>query len=213
MAKLTADERAKLTRRTLIDIAKRRQRPGSGSVAHHYKGEPFVRWPDLTDVLRGIPWAIVGGVATSRYMPERFTHDLDIAIHAGDALGVAARLRAAGYVFKANLSIGGSSWQSPGGVPVDVIECAERWWPDALAESRDNVDASGAPVLTLPYLTMMTIRAGRPQDAGDVSRMLGAATDEALDQVRRVVGERDPDLAEDLESLIVVGQLARDEDA
>lgn len=213
MVKLTAEERAKLTRRTLIDIALRRQRPGSGSVAGNYKGEPFVRWPDLTGVLRDIPWVIVGGVATSRYMPERFTHDLDIAIRARDAVEVAKRLRSAGYVFQADLSIGGSSWRSPSGVPVDVIECAQPWWPAALADSRDNVDAAGAPVLTLPYLTMMKIRSGRPQDTGDVSRMLGAATDEEVDRVRRVVAERDPDVAEDLESLIVVGQLARDEGA
>lgn len=207
MVKLTADERAKLTRRTLIDIAMRRQRPGSGSAPGTYKGQPFVRWPDLTDVLRDIPWAVVGGVATSRYMPERFTHDLDVAIQAEDAAEVATRLRGAGYVFQSNLSIGGSSWQSPSGIPVDIIEGDATWWPQALADARRNLDAAGAPVLPLAYLAMMKIRSGRPQDTGDVSRMLGAATDEQLDQVRAVVAEFDRDLGEDLESLIVVGKL------
>lgn len=207
MPKLTAEERARKTRETLIGIAKRRQRAGSGSAPRNYTGEPFVRWPDLTDVLRGIPWAIVGGVATSRYMPERFTHDLDVAIRAQDAGEVAARLRSAGYVFQTDLSIGGSSWEAPSGVPVDIIEGTEVWWPAALAQARENVDAAGAPVLPLPYLAMMKIRAGRPQDTGDVTRMLGAATDEELDQVRTVVAEREPDLAEDLESLIVLGKL------
>jgi len=207
LAKLTADERARLTRRTLIEIAKRRQRPGSGSAPGNYKGEPFVRWPDLTDVLRDIPWAIVGGVATSRYMPERFTHDLDIGICSEDAAEVAARLRSAGYVFQSNLSIGGSSWQSPSGIPVDIIEGDESWWPQALADARDNLDPAGAPVLPLAYLAIMKIRSGRLQDGADVSRMLGAATDDELGQVRAVVAKRDPDLAEDLESLIVTGKL------
>jgi hypothetical protein len=213
MVKLSADERARLTRRTIIDIAKRRQRPGSGSAPGNYAGEPFMRWPDLTDVLRDIPWAVVGGVATSRYMPERFTHDLDIGIRSEDAVDVANRLRSAGYMFQSNLSIGGSSWQSPSGIPIDIIEGEESWWPEALDEARTNLNAAGAPVLPLAYLTMMKILSGRPQDTGDVSRMLGAAADEDLDRIRRIVAERAPDLSEDLESLIVVGQLARDEDA
>ena len=29
------------------------------------------KWPDLTSVLIDIPWAVVGGVATRAYMPER----------------------------------------------------------------------------------------------------------------------------------------------
>ena len=205
--KLTADERAKVTRRTLIDIALRRQRPGSGSLDNNYEGEPFVRWPDLTDVLRDVPWAIVGGVATSRYMPERFTHDLDVGIRAQDAAEVAARLRSAGYVFQSNLSIGGSSWQSPSGTPVDIIEGDAPWWPEALAEARENLDASHAPVLPLAYLAMMKIRSGRVQDSADVARMLGAATDEDLGRVRTVVAKHDPELAEDLESLIALGKL------
>lgn len=212
MVKLTADERAKVTRRTLIDIAMRRQRPGSGSTPGNYEGEPFVRWPDLTDVLRDIPWAIVGGVATSRYMPERFTRDLDVGICAEDAVAVADRLRSAGYAFQGNLSIGESSWQSPGEILADIIEGEESWWPQALEDARENLDQTGAPVLPLAYLTIMRVRSGRLQDTGDVSRMLGAATDEDLGRVRAVVTKHDPELAEDLESLIALGKL-QNEDA
>ena len=65
-------------RRTLIEMARRRQQPGAGS------GEAFLRertaqkqWPDLDPVLAPIAWAIVGAVATRHYMPERATRDLD----------------------------------------------------------------------------------------------------------------------------------------
>ena len=37
-------------------------------------------WPDLRQVLTGIPWVVVGGVATRAYMPERATKDLDILV-------------------------------------------------------------------------------------------------------------------------------------
>ena len=212
MVKLTAEERARHTRKTLIDIAKRRQRPGSGSARDQYKGAPFVQWPDLTKILTGIPWAIVGGVATSRYMPERFTHDLDIAIERRDAGEVRARFDGGGFVFKALLSIGGSSWETPDGTPVDVIEGDEDWWPDALAEAaRLSIEVGGPPVLPLAYLTMMKTRSGRPQDGADVSRMLARASDAELDRVRAVIAERDPELAEDVESLIVVGKLEMQE--
>ena len=37
-------------------------------------------WPDLRPILKGIDWAIVDGVATRAYMPERMTKDLWILL-------------------------------------------------------------------------------------------------------------------------------------
>jgi len=213
LAKLTADERAKLTRRTLIDIAKRRQRPGSGSVPWSGEGTPVLRWPDLTQILDGVPWAVAGAVATRRYMPERSTRDLDIVVLTHDLDEVRRRFEHAGYAFKAPLSIGGSSWETPEGVPVDVIEGRERWWPEALTEAAANRDASGAPVLSLRYLVLMKVKAGRMQDATDVGRMVSGASVEQLDAVRALVRRHAPDFLEDLESVLALGKLERGEDA
>jgi hypothetical protein len=160
LAKLTAEERARNTRKTLIDIAKRRQRPGSGSAAWRGEGTPVLRWPDLTAILDGIPWAVAGAVATRRYMPERSTRHLDVVVRAQDIPEVRLRFERAGHSFKVPLSIGGASWETPEGVPVDVIEGHEAWWPDALSEAAANRDAAGAPVLSLRYLVLMKVKSG-----------------------------------------------------
>jgi hypothetical protein len=212
LVKLTAEERARKTRKTLIDIAKRRQRPGSGSVPWRGEGTPVLRWPDLTAILDGIPWAVAGAVATRRYMPERSTRDLDVVVLAQDTPEVRRRFEHAGYSFKAPLSIGGSSWETPEGVPVDVIEGHEAWWPDALSEAAANRDASGAPVLSLRYLVLMKVKAGRMQDSTDVGRMVSGASAQELDAVRALVRRHAPDFLEDLESMLALGRLERGED-
>ena len=213
MAKLTSEERARRTRRTLIDIAKRRQRPGSGSLPWTGEGTPVLRWPDLTKILAGIPWAVAGAVATPRYMPERSPRDLDVVVLPRDLPEVTRRFERAAYSFKAPLSIGGSSWETPEGVPVDVIEGRDAWWPDALAEAGTNRDATGAPVLSLRYLVLMKVKSGRLQDTSDVGRMISAASDEQLNAVRALVRRHATDFLEDLESMLAVGRLERGEDA
>ncbi len=213
MVKLTAEERAKLTRRTLIDIALRRQRPGSGSAPWNGEETPVMRWPDLTNILDGVSWAVAGAVATRRYMPERSTRDLDVVVLTRDLVEVKRRFEQAGYSFKAPLSIGGSSWETPEGVPVDVIEGREIWWPEALAEAAGNRDQSGAPVLSLRYLVLMKVKSGRMQDSADVGRMASAASPDQLEAVRTLVRRHAPDFSEDLESMIALGKLERDEGA
>ena len=209
MAEPTAEERARNTRRTLIAIAKRRQRPGSGSLPWRGEGTPVLRWPDLTEILEGVPWAVAGAVATRRYMPERSTRDLDIVVLTRDLVEARRRFEQAEFSFKDALSIGGSSWETPAGVPVDMIEGRESWWPAALAEAASNRDASGAPVLSLPYLVLMKMKAARLQDVSDVGRMLSTASDEQLDAVRDTVRRYASDVVENLESIIALGRLER----
>jgi hypothetical protein len=194
-------------RRTLIDIVRRRQRPGSGSQPWRRDEKLRLNWPNLAVVLSGVPWAIVGAVATRRYMPERSTADLDIAILPVDAGRAAERLEAAGYTKHGPPAIGGASWEAPGGISVDVIEGSERWWPEALGAAKSNFDDNGAPVLPLPYLVLMKTVAGRFQDVADVARMLGYASDEELAKVREIIAEFAPFLREDIEAMIVQGKL------
>ncbi|MFH1141749.1 MAG: hypothetical protein V1724_08855 [Chloroflexota bacterium] len=195
-------------RRQLIALALKRQRPGTGSAPTTLKERTAVmQYPDLSRALTGIPWAIVGGVATRLYMPERATLDLDVAVLASDAAEARMRLQDAGYRYVGDLSIGGSTWGSPSGQEVDVLELTTPWASDALAQAQSNCDPQGLPVLPLPYLVLMKLQAGRIQDLGDVARMLGQADEDTLAQVRQLFRRYAPGDIEDMESLITLGKL------
>jgi hypothetical protein len=190
-------------RRFFIDLCLRRIKPGTGS------GYDFLRrrtamypWPDLRPVLQDIPWAVVGAVATRTYMPERATKVLDILVHHWHDDEVIKRLRAAGYRTLSHLAIPGLVLHSPEGVEVDVVLGDYPWLDEALADPCQ--DPAGYPVLDLPYLVLMKMAASRTQDLGDLSRMLGLASEKDLTRVRAVVARYAPD---DLESLIYLGQL------
>jgi len=195
-------------RRLIIEMCRRRQRPGTGSALELLAARsPKMSWPALEEVLRGIPWAVVGAVATRHYMPERMTVDLDIVVRVEDAAEVRSRLAAAGYRHLGEVSRGRSCWAAPTGEEVDVLEGGERWWSEALAQAADNRDPQGLPILPLPYLVLTKLRAGRVQDVADVTRMLGLADGAALAEVRSFIDREAPEDLDDLESLIELGQL------
>ncbi|MBI4330608.1 MAG: hypothetical protein HY673_04955 [Chloroflexi bacterium] len=201
-------------RKLVISLAKRRQRPGTGSaLAFLRQRTTMVDWPNLSVILHPMPWAVTGGVATRLYMPERVTQDLDIIIRQEDDTEARQRLAKAGFKYQGELSIGGSQWLSPDQTRVEVIESSEPWLELSLQEARDNLDAQGLPVLPLPYLVLLKFRAGRVQDLADVTRMLGQADEKSLEGVRRLFSRFAPDDMEDLESLITLGQLEMKEDS
>jgi hypothetical protein len=200
-----------LTRRTIIDMALRRQKPGSGSAQIFLKQRTAsMQWPDLSPVLAPIRWAVVGAAATRLYMPERFTQDFDVALAVQDAEMAYRQLSLAGYVRIGELSIGGSTWRAPDGQLIDVIEGSEPWWSDALLEAQSNRDAQNLPILPLSYLVLMKFNAGRTRDLGDIAQMLGHADDRALYEVRAVFRQYTADDLDDLESLILLGKLELD---
>ena len=165
----------------------------------------MIEWPDFRQILQGIPWVIIGGVATRAYMPERMTKDMDILIHKNDGQEVIQRLQKAGYTVISQLAVPGHLLQSPTGVEVDVLFGDTPWLKDALAQPQ--FDAARYPVLDLPYLVLLKLQAMRPQDWTDVSRMLGLASDEVLNQVREAITQYSPEDSDDLESLIYLGKL------
>ena len=66
-------------RHFLIQMGLRRQKPGTGSSHEFMKRRTALNpWPDLREILKGIDWVLIGGVATRAYMPERVTKDMDI---------------------------------------------------------------------------------------------------------------------------------------
>lgn len=195
-------------RARILDIARRRQKPGTGS-SHEFlrRRTAMKQWPDLTGVLREIPWATVGAVATRHYMPERATVDLDVLVARATAAAVRERLQQSGFQYSGELSVGGSTWTAPDGTGVDVLESDETWVSDALEQSQKNRDLQGLPVLPLPYFILMKLRSGRAQDVADITRMLGQADDEQLEAVRDVIGRLEPGAAEDVESMVTLGRL------
>ena len=195
-------------RRTIIRIAQTRCKPGSGTHPDVLRERTMrMRFPDLGTVLQGVPYAVVGAAATRLYMPERATSDLDIAIATGQSGVVTDRLLAAAYRFSGHLAVGGTSWLTPEGFPVDVLELQHPWVWAALGEAAANMDPHGMPIIALPYLVLLKLESGRAQDVADLSRMLGQADDEALARVRAAVSRYQPDAANDVESLISLGRL------
>ncbi len=195
-------------RRLLIGIAHRLQRPGSGS-AHSFLAQrtTFMKFPDLSQALRGVEWAVVGAAATRLYMPERATVDLDVAVKVEDGPRTREALKSAGFTYQGELAVGGSSWRTPDGFPVDVFEFRQPWLAQAIREAQSNRDRQGLPVFPLPFLVLLKILAGRVQDLADVTRMLGQADEAALAAIRALFAQWLPAEREDLESLIELGRL------
>jgi len=196
---------ARQRRHFMINMLKRRMRPGTGSSAEFMRRRTAMNpWPDLRPILQGIDWIIIGGVATRAYMPERMTKDLDILTHQNDKDIVLAKLQQAGYQTIERLAIPGYSLRSPEGIEVAVLFGNEAWVKEAL--SQPAFDPAGYPVISLPYLILLKMEAQRAQDWADVSRMLGLASDSELDEVRTVIARYTPEDSEDLESLIFIGK-------
>ncbi len=159
----------------------------------------------LSDIFKKMPFVVVGGIATRLYMPERMTLDIDILVLASDRKVCEEELLKAGCKKLGELSISGAAWALPDGTELDVIFSDEPWARDALAHP--VLDASGVPTISLPYLVVMKLYSGRVQDIADITRMLGAADEEQLQQVRRAVAAFMPDALEDIESMIVLGKM------
>lgn len=192
----------------VIEMVLRRQRRGSGSSMESLrKRTARVLYHDMSHVLGQVPWCVVGAVATRLDMPERATADLDIAVAESDLDVVEERLVAADYHKAGPLSIGGPSWIGPDGSDLDVLSLREPWAAEAIRLAQNNRDAQGLPIIPLPSLVVMKIATGRMQDATDIARMLGQATEQQLAEVRAAVRRwRTPEDMGDVEGLIRAGK-------
>jgi hypothetical protein len=193
-------------RKLLLEMAIRRARPGTGSADVFLRERTaIVTWPDLSEILTGLPWAVVGAVATRTYMPERATQDLDILLMADDAREVRSRLEQAGFAKMQERTSGGGTWRAPDGSLVDMIESGQPWVPEAIQDLKR--DPQGLPVVSRPYLVLMKVQCGRAQDLADAARMLGFASQAEQGATRTLFKRYLPDALEDLESLITLGKL------
>jgi hypothetical protein len=100
-----ADMRAH-RRKQFIRLSRKLQKPGAGSSCKFLRRRTAsMIWFDPSETLSPVLFAVVGGVATRLYMPERMTRDLAIVIAASDATTAQARLRAGGFRLAGNLSL------------------------------------------------------------------------------------------------------------
>lgn len=141
-------------------------------------------------------------------MPERMTGDLDILVHFHDGDEALARLQEAGFQLKSELSIPGHMLNAPDGSETRLLLLPFAWLEEAFQQQQR--DPAGYPVLGLPYLVLMKMETSRAQDLADLSKMLGLANEEVLDQIREIVARYMPEAAHDLESLICLGRLEMD---
>jgi hypothetical protein len=191
----------------------RRMRPSAGNGMAFLM--TFPRRPVLlpfSQIFGDEPYAIVGGVATASYQPERQTQDIDILIHADSINPVREYLRnlksekIGDLAFPASqLALSGETWSLPDSPPLDLLWSNAEWAEEAVAQARP--DSNGVRVVSLAHLVLMKIDASRGIDQGDLSRMLGLADDAALDAVRKTIARHMPDTCEDVESYIEIGRI------
>ncbi|HPA18816.1 MAG TPA: hypothetical protein PLU30_13785 [Verrucomicrobiae bacterium] len=187
-------------------MALRRAKPGAGSHLDTLReeGSDYAAG-ELVPDLGGVPYAVVGGLATARHMPQRMTLDTDILVAAVDRDAAEAAMARSGCEKKGMFAIGGSTWRMPGGRIVDLIALDAPWVADAIRTTTLGPD--GLPYISLPYLVLMKLESGRLQDLADISRMLGAAEENVRAETRSLIGAMKPQDLEDLESMIELGRL------
>lgn len=160
-----------------------------------------------------IPAAVVGGIATRAYSPERKTKDIDVLVQHERFGGAAAWLRRLGweedgrlYFPNSLLGLYGGAWKKHG-QKLDVLATDQPWAEEALQQK--TYDQTGLRVIALPYLVMMKIDSARGIDQGDLTRMLGLLDAAAVERVVSVVKRHygDPHGAEDVRQYAMLGRL------
>ena len=169
-------------------------------------------WPDLAQVLGAIPWSVIGAVAAPTHLPERAADDLDILVHTRDAGHVERRLEQGGWLCAGRSAIDRSTWIGPDGDNLRVLAGSLKWVDDALARAGNSRNADGLPTLPLPHLVLLKLQSNSAQDVADIARILGAADEISLSQVRAVIARHAPQDTEDLEALIELGRHEHDEE-
>jgi hypothetical protein len=187
----------------LIDIARRRQRPGSGSILAITPSKPAEMFHEIFSV----PYALIGGQATKFYMPERTTLDWDVLVDANDLEQARSDVENGGAVAMRPLTIDGFTCRLNNAVTLDVIAESGAWVVEALTAARCAASGSQDPVLALRWLVLLKLNAGRVQDLADVSRMMGCASDQDIEATQAVISQWLADASEDLDALIQLGKL------
>lgn len=201
-----SDRLSRKQRRDYLDMAERRVKPGSGSHPQVLRERTrSYGSPDLNRFMGGVPFVVIGGLATRLYMPERMTLDADILVSPERLADAEQALEQSGCRKVGPLTVGGSTWRLPDRTGLDVLAPSEPWVQDAVGSAVRGED--GLPYVGLPFLVLLKLASGRVQDLADITRMMGAADEDSLRQTREHVRHWRPQDADDLESMIRLGKL------
>ena len=171
------------------------------------------------EIFEGVPFVVIGGVATRAYAPERATKDIDFMLeHDRFADGV-QQLRKHGFIKRTDLlfpnsalGLYGEAW-TQNGLEVDVISSPQEWCTQAF---RGRVeDQTGLRVIPLPYLVLMKFDSARGVDQADLTRMLGPLDGEKIEQIIEVLQSHygDPSVADEVRQYAQLGQWELQNDA
>jgi hypothetical protein len=130
----------------------------------------------------GIPMAIVGGIASNFYGLKRTTQDVDIVIGKSHLALFCQKAVEAGFVQE-----GPSRFSIEGGYPVDILVSDTYPTPDSLHPTPTPAElgvATGLDYADLPAWISLKLLAGRPEDLGDVYRLLRAKKAPEREEIR-----------------------------
>jgi hypothetical protein len=144
---------------------------------------------------KGIPHAVIGGMAVSAYSPPRMTEDVDFLVPES----ALSEIREMGEVSALADSVDGVTLDMDG-VTVDFIFMPDEM-PDETLEGGPKID--GIPVLRPEALFLMKMHAPRAKDQADVIEMIKAGTVD-IKAVKKYVKKHDPSMLDDLESNIAM---------
>jgi hypothetical protein len=201
-------------RRFYLDVGLRKRPLGSGSNMDTLMQSERETLPIVMESMFGeIPAAVVGGIATRAYSPERKTQDIDVLVAHARHAEAATRLeslrwRNDGELFFPNglLGLYGTAWLKDE-QKLDLMSTDQPWAEEALAQF--CYDQTGLRVIGLPYLVLMKIDSARGIDQGDLTRMLGLLDEEGVERVVDVVRRHygDPHGVEDVRQYAMLGKL------
>src|SRR5262245_52346114 len=135
----------------------------------------------------GIRHAIAGGIAVGVHGAPRNTTDVDflVGLEAFEGSGIVLTHRS-GVPVKV------------GTVPVDLLPAEEPALEAALDAAQDASDS--IPVIALPALIQMKLRAFRPHDQDDIRRLIRAGAD--LASIRQHLAANEPSLSSRLDYVL-----------
>lgn len=141
---------------------------------------------------RGIPYAVIGGLAVSAFAPPRTTKDVDFLIPESHASVVGE--------FGETTHVSGMHLQGES-VPVDGHDVDFMFLPDDMPESMLSAGpvVDGVRVLAPEALIALKLKAGRAKDTGDVVEMVKHGMVDVV-RVKKFLKKYVPDQAEDFDS-------------
>lgn len=150
----------------------------------------------------GVPYAIVGGIASIYWGSPRTTHDIDILVRKQDLQKALDALSP--HSDPEPLTIDGVSIET-NGLTVDLLCPEEPWVPEAISTA---VPSEHGKMVIPPYLVLMKMESARgARDDLDMSYAFKRMDEQQVELTRRIVAKYRPSDVEDVDTLIAMSEL------